>query len=148
MMKNFTILTLVLLFSCTNKTGGNAVSMNQVTDPIDGLQKSVVELGDTAAYYSLFLSYIDQTRQDDFFYYSYIMACKYRYPKACIDLVLSLCQLYKINIESDKIDLSKMDASSKSLVLQSLRCAMDSNYLDARSFYKKIVFDGDSLNTR
>jgi hypothetical protein len=129
----------LILFSCKQKEKKN-FSINQPTKATATLKSSIINKGDTAAYYELFNKYVDESNESaDFFYYSYVMAFKYNYPKAYVDVFFILCKIYNIDTNAYKIDLSKMDLESKRLALESMKHVSQLNYLDSKKIYESIL---------
>jgi hypothetical protein len=129
----------LLIFSCNQKKSENTFSINQSRKPLKDLQNLVINKGDTSAYYELFNESVDRAVENsELFYFSYVMAFKYNYPKAYIDVFSTLCQTYNIDIEADKINLNGMDIQTKRLAMECLKRAADSNYLDSKSIYQSL----------
>lgn len=129
----------VLFFISCNHNEKKSFSINQPTKSIASLKNSVINKGDTSAYYELFNEYVDNSSENNFFYYSYVMAFKYNYPKAYVDVFIMLCKVYNINTEADKINLSKMDLQSQKIALECMKRASQLNYLDSKKIYESIL---------
>ena len=62
-------------------------SINQASRPILELKNLVIDKGDSTAYYELYYDFVDKDEQNkELLYYAYIMAFKYNYPKAYMDV--------------------------------------------------------------
>lgn len=131
-------LAALILISCNQKEK-KSFSINEPTKSISSLKSSVINNGDTSAYYELFNEYVDKSSEDDFFYYSYVMAFKYNYPKAYVDVFFILCKIYNIDTEVDKINLNKMDLQSQKIALECMKRASQLNYQNSKKIYESIV---------
>ena len=130
---------IVVTSSCHDRQG--ARSMNQPSRPLLEIRSLVVDKGDTSAYYDLFNAYLDNSKQDeDFFYYAYVMAFKHHYPKAYMDGFIILSNLYGVDITKDSVSLKGMDSTTKELAIDFLKGAASNHYLDAASIYQRISF--------
>ncbi len=138
MKKVIIFCSLIMTLSCKHKEN-KSFSINQPTKSIPLLKNNVINIGDTAAYYELFNEYVDNNRESDFFYYSYIMAFRYNYPKAYMDVFFILCKVYNINTNIEKIDLSKMDLQSQKIAIECLKKASQLNYLNSKQVYESIL---------
>src|SRR5205823_2798303 len=129
--------------SCSDKQTKNARNMNQPSRPIAEIKRLVVEKGDSNAYYDLFYAYVDSDKQNtDLLYYSYLMAFKYHYPKACMDVFDILCRMY--NMDANSINLSRMDDTSRKLALECVKSASELNYLDTKKIYDSLLEKGNN----
>ena len=127
------LLVSVIILSCHQKDKEKPISINQPTRSFKELKNLVVLKGDTSAYYELFYAYVDNaTENTDLFYYSYIMAFKYHYRKAYIDVYFSLCHLYNI-YPSEMDDITIMDPQSKQLAIECLKQGVKLKYIDSTS---------------
>jgi len=129
---------LVGTIACSDRQTNNARTMNQPSRPISEIKRLVVEKGDSNAYYDLFYAYVDNDKQNtDLLYYSYLMAFKYNYPKAYIDVFNILCSLY--DIRADSINLTRMDDTSKKLAFECMKRAAALNYSDTKKIYQSLL---------
>jgi hypothetical protein len=137
MIRYFSLLLIMgVTYSCNDHEG--ARSMNQPSRPLSEIRSLVVNTGDTSAYYKLFNAYLDNSTQDeDFFYYAYVMAFKHHYPKAYMDGFVILSNLYGVDITKDSISLKGMDSTTRQLAIDFLKGAATHHY-DAAGIYQRI----------
>ncbi|MEO6327693.1 MAG: hypothetical protein ABIO55_02120 [Ginsengibacter sp.] len=138
-MRKFILILTIAIISCKESSNKKARTINQSSRPVAEIKDLVVNMGDSNAYYSLFYHYVDTNEQNtDMFYYSYMMAFKYNYPKAYIDVFDILCNMYNISTGEENIKLNRMDEKSKQLALECLKRASELNYLDSKHLYQVI----------
>jgi hypothetical protein len=114
----FTILLFGLLVSCNNGQQKEEVfSMNSPDRPISELVHLALEKGDTAAYYDLFIAYLDYNK-GDFLPIALTMANKNDYPQAYYDVFDVILDYNGIRYPSDS--LKDIDNKSKDLALEYL----------------------------
>lgn len=134
------IFVFFLIFSCKQGDNNHEIrSINQPIRAISELKSRIVNKGDSLAYYELYYEFVDHDSQyDEFLFYSYIMAFKYNYPKAYLDVFYILCKMYNVNVEDASINLTAMDYMTKHLAVECIKRASELKYLDADKIYKSI----------
>lgn len=114
----FTILLFGILASCEKgQQKEEAFSMNSPDRPISELVKLALEKGDTAAYYDLFIAYLDYNK-GDFLPIALTMANKNDYPQAYYDVFNVILDYNGIQYPEDS--LKDIDNKSKDLALDYL----------------------------
>lgn len=140
-MKNKYIYFFILLFGimgCDLKKD-KGVPMSYRETPDSELEKSVMEKGDTSAYYDLFVSYLDYS-PEKFLPYALIMANKYNYPQAYYDVYDRLWYLY------GNPDL--LDVATKKFALEYLEKAAQKGHAQARQTLEEYLEHESSVATR
>lgn len=105
-------------------------SMNQPTVSESELKEAILYNGDTSAYYELSVSYFDHSIQEEFLFYSLIMANKYDYPQAYFDVYFYLTQIFSS-------DINNIDESSANLAIYYLLKANEKGHHQAKDIVEK-----------
>lgn len=97
--KLFILILLLFAFSaCKEKEKHSKErSMNDPGVSDDELKKAILSKGDTAAYQSLDIAYLDYSYKEEFLLYALVMANKYDYPQAYFDVFFCLTQTFSNN---------------------------------------------------
>lgn len=146
MNKSILILSIILFafISCDMKRGETKpnkveMSMNQYTNSETELKKSILFNGDTSAYYKLRMSYLDYTFQEEFLLYALVMANKYDYPQAYLDVFSCLTDIYYD-------DISKIDDKTARLAIEYLLQANEKEHHQAKEMVQEYNIDVEKDN--
>jgi hypothetical protein len=144
-MKKFVVVlyaTIIFLFSCkrNNEEKEIMISINQPSTNYDTLIYRVTIIGDSNAYDELFYGFIDSNqieRTDSVMRYAKVMAEKFHYERAYFDYLQAFFK--KSNIEANlsefsKLDLTKLDESSKKSVLDWLNLMLKDKVITQEEF--------------
>ncbi|HOF16084.1 MAG TPA: hypothetical protein PLF32_03805 [Bacteroidales bacterium] len=86
------------------------------------LEHSIINKGDTLAYYDLYIRYhYYKYSFKDFLPYALIMANKYDYPPAYLGVFICLWQLYGEWDEEGDISLDKLDKTTRNMAIEYLK---------------------------
>ncbi|TWF32858.1 hypothetical protein FHW36_113113 [Chitinophaga polysaccharea] len=136
------ILLLVFLpfLACQSAgTKNKTYSINESKRSIIELRQEILDKGDSLAYHDLYFKFVDSDNEyNELFFYAYVMAFKYNYPKAYMDVFFILCKMYNVKVEEGPINLTSMDTVSKNLAVESVRRAALMNYLDTKEIFKSL----------
>ncbi len=127
-MKKIIVILLAIssLFGCGDSLNDNAISMNTANRSDAELRQLIIQKGDSSAYYELSTQYLDYGYQD-FLFYALIMANKYNYPDAYMDVFDCLTTEYIDSIEM-------MDEETAKMAVDYLFKAYDNNQNQAIEF--------------
>lgn len=151
------ILLLLIFISCKEKieqkeeevkkdnklykvTQDDVITMNTITTPYDTLIHRIKNRGDRDSYDELFYSYMEspfEIRTDSTMFYAKIMAVKYNYERCYFDYFKALCEKYAVHEDYQdfsKIDISKMDKSSKKQAEDWLKLMLDKKLINQENF--------------
>lgn len=139
-MKNLAVILFSTLFiGCCNEksndnsiqnSGNNDFSMNYVSESKSNLTNSVIKFGDTNAYSSLNVYFMDEPYQEEFLFYALIMANKYQYPQAYYDVYFNLTILFTS-------DMNQIDEETAKMAINYLLMAAESGHHQALDEVKK-----------
>ena len=118
----------------------DVITMNTMTTNYDTLVDRIKNHGDQDSYDELFYSFMETAAPvstDSTMFYAKIMAEKYHYERAYYDYLSALC--LKNNIQQNfedfsKIDISKMDKSSKKQANDWLKLMLDRKLITQENF--------------
>ena len=157
-MKQNVIILVIFLFlaaCCQKKEKTLFSSMNQPLENPKELRKAVIEKGDTSAYYSLFMMYLDFQYPEEILFYSLIMADKYNYPDAYFDVFSCLTDVNRYyEKDNDDWSLDSLNNDLREMAVKYLIKAADKGhkqakevledyYLKGKYVKKDIVLGGD-----
>jgi hypothetical protein len=106
------------------------ISMNQSLESEDELKKSVIFEGDTKAYRSLSIAYLDYSYSEELLLYALIMANKYDHPQAYFDVFKCLIGVY-FN------ELTKIDKTTANIAINYLIIASEKDHKQAKEIVKR-----------
>ncbi len=121
-----TYIALVLLYSCESR------SMNQPNRDL-GLIREEATNGSIDAYNELSVVYLD-CHAGEFLFFALLMANKYDYPQAYLDVFYSILYGYVGGVE----DFYKMDKKTQKLALDYLIAAKKKGVKEADEIYKQL----------
>ena len=128
------------VLSCQSIGNKGKASSNQTTRSTAELRILILNKGDSLAYHDLYYQFVDRDNQyNELLFYSYVMAFKYNYPKAYMDVFFILCKMYNVKLEEMPINLKGMDTVTKNLAVECVKRAAQMNYLDTKSIYKSLI---------
>lgn len=123
-INHFILFFFFAVTSCNSKRGDNTVrSMNDPGIPISELKELALEKGDTNAYYTLFIAYLDYP-SGEFFPIALKMANKYDYTQAyfdCYAAILDYNGVYSPDKPLDKIDLKTRNLAIEYLIIGAMK---------------------------
>ena len=110
-MKCYKFILLILMqlvISCSNKhndkpeslDNDGAIHLNQQEESTVTLSDKIILEGDTSAYRSLFIAFLDYRYHEEFLFYAMVMANKYNYPQAYFDVYDFLTNIYLKDVEN------------------------------------------------
>jgi len=141
------LLTIIIigLMSCNENSKYNVTSINSGTSSDKELSRSILQQGDSSAYYELSMQYLDYG-YEHFLPYSLIMANKYNYPQAYFDVYDCLLLLYG----SEPKDICLLDSVTQKIAIEYLKKASSEGHSQARSilgeyYLEGIYFEKDTL---
>jgi hypothetical protein len=108
-LKSIIILLFIGLCSCREQEEPRY--MNYIPDT-DSLKLRVMNLGDTNAYETLQIYFLEEPVFEKLAY-DYVMAHKYIYPYAYNRLAYSLLRLYEVDLSEDSINISNVDKETR-----------------------------------
>ena len=108
--------------------------MNQPSRPVAEIKKDVL-LGDTAAYWELSTAYLDYPPQD-FLFWALLMANKYDYSVAYLDVFYSLKDSF--NPEANNYTFGDMDKKTKAIAIEYLKKAVEREVDGASEVWKSV----------
>jgi hypothetical protein len=125
-MKSYIIVTLCYLVFASCKDGSR--SMNQAQREITEIQKEV-NLGNIASYKELRIVYLDYPREN-FLFWAMLMANKYDYPPAYLDVYYVLTDCF-----SNTLKPLMIDDRTKKLALEYLQLAREKGVEEAEEIW-------------
>jgi hypothetical protein len=127
------IMGLGLITSCdSSKENSDATSMNQAKRDINQIQKEV-RLGNTDSYDELQIIYMDYPREN-FLFWAMLMANKYNYPRAHLDLFYCTIESYGLEIN----EFNQMDTLTQKFALEHLTIAVEKRVKGAKDLLSEI----------
>lgn len=133
----FGILTSILCY-CNNEKGKPFPMNNSSVESIEKLSQLVIEQGDTAAFYQLSVDYMDSPF-DSYLYTSLIMANKYNYPPAYMEVYNCLTGLPN---KKDFTELDDLDEKTRALALKYLIEGSGLGCGECKQFLGRYYIDG------
>ncbi|WP_375182030.1 hypothetical protein [Chryseobacterium sp.] len=140
------LISIIILNSCREKKSFNkpinqneVVSINNISN-YDSITNLVKNKGNIEAYDELYYFLMDsnkEDRTDTVMYYSKIMAEKYNNETAYYNYFKALCEKYNVSVDfSDfsKIDMSKMDSSSKKQIKDWLKKMLEKKVITKEQY--------------
>jgi hypothetical protein len=130
-------LGIMILSSCHNNADKKkAIDQNLEQNHFTEWKTLVINEGDTIAYQSLTIEYLDYPFPEEFLYYAFIMANKYNYLQAYFDVYTCLTDIYNSNIE-------KIDNATANLAIEYLLKAYQKGHHQAKDIVESysIVYD-------
>lgn len=107
------------------------ISINHISKKENDLKDLIIQNGDTNAYYSLNILFLDSRPfQEEFLIYALIMANKYHYPQAYYDVFD--CIILPFNS-----DMNQIDEESAKMAIKYLFLAAESGHYQATETIKK-----------
>lgn len=119
-----------LFIACNNKDKEVEVSGNSSKYSDNELIQAIFTLGDTAAYNTLCMVYLDYG-SEKFLPFALIMANKYDYPKAYFDVFSCLHDIYG-DTTKDLWILDNLDSTTQSFALNYLKKSSSKGYFQAK----------------
>lgn len=140
-MKNSIILICILFISCNQKN--QLKSINQASESIIKLKNKVMHQGDIEAYETLETAYLDHPT-GELLPYAMIMANKYDYPKAYLDVYEILGNIYNCSENTDTyyFDLDCVNENVRKRALEYLEKAVDKGNKSAMYSLGHMLIDG------
>lgn len=126
------VFLMIFLFSCQIKSEENSKPMNLAKRPIEEITSEVYE-GNVASYQQLRIVYLDMP-PDEFLFWAMIMANKYDYGPAYLDVYYSMKYAY----ERGGKDFDKKDKMTKEFLLKYLNIAVKRKVEGAREEWNAI----------
>ncbi len=128
----FLLFIFTILTSCNtcSDSKSDRISFNQPDQDLRVLKKSVLQEGDTIAYRSLSIAFLDNDVTEEFLLYAMIMANKYDYPQAYFDVFNRLTKVFWF-------DLTKIDEKSAELAIEYLIYAAEKGHSQAKRMVEK-----------
>lgn len=127
-MKYTLILLFSILLSCNDF---QSKSMNQPNRPIEEIQKEVFG-GNIDSYVELKTIYLDYP-PEEFLFWAILMANKYDYPEAYLDVFRSIIYPY-----GSEYPFDKLDKRTKKIAMEYLLLASKKNVLEASEILKNM----------
>ncbi len=121
-----------------------ARTINQPNRSITSIQNDVLSKGDTNAYLELRTAYLDYS-PEEFLFWALIMANKYDYPPAYLDVYYTLLDAYCCDVSTGNLD--KMDRKTRAMALNYLKAAADKNHKQAKQVWEQHYEEGKTAGT-
>lgn len=144
LMKNIKwILIVSILISCNNSRNDKAISMNDPGRPLSELKKLAINQGDTDAYYSLSITYLDLPH-GDFLPIAEEMAKKHDYAQAYFDVYFQL--LKSTDAPGTTLSLDSCDEETRNKAIRYLRLAFEKKHEQSIDELGELYYEGKFLS--
>ncbi len=127
-----------------NQLEEGARTMNQPNRSITSIQNDVLSKGDTNAYLELRTAYLDYS-PEEFLFWALIMANKYEYPPAYLDVYYTLLDAYCCDVSTGNLD--KMDRKTREIALNYLKAAAEKGNEQAKQVWEQHYGEGRTVVT-
>ncbi len=142
-MKNINwIVIVIILISCNNSRNDKVISMNDPGRPLSELKELALNQGDTDAYYSLSIAYLDLPH-GDFLPIAEEMAKKHDYPQAYFDVYFQL--LKSTDTPGTTLSLDSCDEETRNKALSYLRLAFEKGHEQSIDELGELYYEGKFL---
>ena len=128
---------ILFILGCRDKQAAE-IPINNTVDPLEELTEKALRNGDTSAYDQLSIEYIDSP-YTGFLYTALMMANKFQYQRAYIDVYYCLTDLHH---KKDGTELDDLDERTRSLALEYLMKGVDRGNKECMGILGGFYVDG------